>query len=208
MTSPLTRQPDVKYKVILHTLITWPLATRWTLLCATLQCIVNLYTFYIYYGHVMFWCLKVVLVAYVSDFVPWKNTSKLAWSFCWLTKGLSRKYYWGRGVGLFDFCWWNLSAFLRGPAKSGCPFWGFVKSRYSPQNILKSLPHMCSMALFKPFQFFICIWRNLDTPSEDWQNLGPLPMNGKMWVSPLKVSTPVMLTEQSLFRFSFSLVPP
>ncbi len=67
---------------------------------------------------------------------------------------------------------------------------------------------MCSMALFKPFQFFICILRNLDTPSEYWQNVGPLPMKGKMWVAPLKVSTPVMLTEQSLFRFSFSLVPP
>ncbi len=40
------------------------------------------------YGDMMLWCLKVVPVAYSSDVIPWKNSSKPAFLYCTLLSAL------------------------------------------------------------------------------------------------------------------------
>ncbi len=46
-----------------HTLITWPLASEWTLICHTIMP-TNTINFLYNPGHVTLWCLEVVLVVY------------------------------------------------------------------------------------------------------------------------------------------------
>ncbi len=55
-----------------------------TLICHTITCRNAINVLHIP-GHMILWCLEVVLVAYASDVVPWKNMSELARAnACWL----------------------------------------------------------------------------------------------------------------------------
>ncbi len=47
-----------------HILITWPLASKWTISYDTTQCVGILLTFLYNPGHVTRWCLEIVLVVY------------------------------------------------------------------------------------------------------------------------------------------------